>query len=481
MEQLVETGRKAMDHAQKLGVDEAEIYLYTENHISAKFVGGIFASRGGAVKGLTGLFARIGESWIKKKGLPITRSGIKAGVGIRAVVNKATGFSSVSSIADKQILEAVEEAVKIAKIRPPDPNWVALPEHSRPSSQRARFDENVANLDVEEALDMCAECCVVGGDFDKRIVNVMSMVLVSSSSFAVVNTRGVEAFDRGTAFGAYADFKAKAGGDEVSGGDFIHSRTLIRDLDPFASSVAKRATECLGRKPLPEKYVGPVVFENASWNELFTSIFTYATSALNVQENRSVYKGKLGEKVADAKVTVVDDGTLPDGLGTAGTDDEGVPRQKTPVMEKGVLNSFLHNNYSARRDSVGSTGNASRQRAFGSVAYANQPVISPSNLILTSGKGDLNTLLGEVGDCILVKGFMIGAGHSNAVTGDFSVTAGTAFEVEKGAVAYPLKPCTVAGNLYDSLNKIIAVGDDLKTSFNVICPSVAIDKIVVST
>ncbi len=481
MEQLVEIGKKAMDHAQGLGIDEAEIYLYTEKQISSKFVGGIFASRGGAVKGLKGTFARIAESWIKKKGLPIIRSGVKAGVGIRAIANKATGFSSVSSIAEKQVLEAVEEAIKIAKIRPPDPNWGALPEPEEPSHQRATFDEKVSGLDVEETLGMCVDCCVAGGDFDKRITNAMSMVLVASTSFAVVNTRGVEAFDRGTVFAAFADFKAKASGDEVSAGDFIYSRTLVKDLHPFAVSVAKRAVECLGRKALPEKYVGPVIFENTSWNELFTSIFTYGVSASNVQENRSVYKGRVGEKVADEKVSVVDDGTLPDGLGTAGTDDEGVPRQKTSVIEKGVLSSFLHNNYSAKRDNVKSTGNASRQRAFGSVAYANQPVISPSNLILTPGKGDLNALLGEVRNCVLVKGSLVGSSHSNAVTGDFSVTAGTAFKVENGAVAYALKPCTVAGNLYDSLYAIIALGNDLKTYGNVICPSVAIDKVVVST
>jgi PmbA protein len=481
MEQLVEIGKKAIDHAQKLGIDEAEIYLYTEKHISAKFVGGIFASRSGAVKGFKGVFARMMEPWIKKKGLPIIRSGIKAGVGIRAIANKAIGFSSVSSIAEKQVLEAVEQAIKIAKIRPPDPNWVALPEPEEPSPQGATYDEKVSDLDVDDTLRMCVDCCVAGGDFDKRIVNVMSMVLAASTSFAVVNTRGVEAFDRGTVFAVFADFKAKASGDEVSAGDFIYSRTLAKDLPSFAVSVARRAVECLGRKALPEKYVGPVVFENTSWTELFTSIFTYGVSASNVQESRSVYKGKVGEGVADEKVSVVDDGTLPDGLGTAGTDDEGVARRRTPVIEKGVLSGFLHNNYSAKRDNIESTGNASRQRTFGSVAYANQPIISPSNLILASGKGDLSALLGEVRDCVLVKGSMVGSAHSNAVTGDFSVTAGTAFKVENGAVAYPLKPCTVAGNLYGSLNAIIALGSDLKVSGNVICPSVVVDKIVVST
>lgn len=303
----------------------------------------------------------------------------------------------------------------------------------------------------------------------------------ASTSFAVVNTRGVEAFDRGTVFVAFADFRAKSSGDEVSAGDFTYSRTLVKDLHLFAANVAKRAVECLGKKALTEKYVGPVIFENTSWNELFTSIFTYGISASNVQENRSVYKGKVGERVANEKVSVVDDGTLPDGLGNAGTDDEGVPRQKTPMIEKGVLSGFLHNNYSAKRDSVRSTGNASRQRAFGSVAYANQPITSPSNLIPIPGRGDLNALLSEARNCVLVNGSLVGSGHSNAVTGDFSVTAGTSFRVENGAVAYALKPCTVAGNLYDSLNSVSTIGNDLKSSGSIIYPSVVIDKVVVST
>lgn len=119
----------------------------------------------------------------------------------------------------------------------------------------------------------------------------------------------------------------------MAAGDFIYSRTLTKELHPFATSVAKRAVECLGIKPLPEKYSGPVVFENTSWTELSTTIFMHGISALNVQESRSIYKGKAGEKVADERFSVVDDGTLPDGLGTVRTDGESVPRQKTPVID----------------------------------------------------------------------------------------------------------------------------------------------------
>lgn len=141
MEELLRVGNKAAKQAQKLGADEAEIFLYIENQASVKFVGGIFASRGGAVKGIKGSLMRIAEPWIKKKGLPIITSGTRAGVGVRATIKKAIGFSSVSSIEEKKVLGAVEEAVKIAKIRPPDPNWVSLSEPKKPTGQYGIFDK----------------------------------------------------------------------------------------------------------------------------------------------------------------------------------------------------------------------------------------------------------------------------------------------------------------------------------------------------
>jgi len=481
MESLLEVGKKATDHAVKLGVDEAEIFLYTEKQASVKFVGGIFASRAGTVKGFKGFLARIGESWLKKKGLPIVNSGTRAGVGIRAVTNRAIGFSSVSSLEEKRVLEAVEEAAKISKARPPDPNWVSLPELEKLSGEGGIFDEKVSSFDIEEMLSQNVDCCVAAGDVDKRIVSVMSMVSASAVYFGIVNTRGVEASDRRTVFSAYMDVKAKSGDEEVSSGGLLFSRTYVKDLMPIAVKAGRSTIECLGKKPLPEKYVGPVVFENISWSELFSTIFTYGISASNVQEDRSTYKGKLENTVAHESLSVVDDGTLSEGLGTSKTDDEGVPRRKTSVIEKGVLRSYLYDNYAAKRESVSSTGNANRQRAYGSAAYANQPFIAPSNLILVSDKSDLEGLTREMKDGVLVKGSLVGAGHSNAVTGDFSVTAGSAFKVENGVVAYPLKPCTVAGNLYDALKNVLAIGNDSKNFGRIISPSVMIDKVVVST
>ncbi len=479
-EQLRDLGSKAVNHAQKLGAEEAEIFLYTENHASVRFISGIFASRGKTVKGFKGAFARIAEPWIKKKGVPNINSGVKAGVGVRAVINKAIGFSSVSSLEEKPVLEAVEEAVKIAKVRPPDPNWVALPESKKPSEKAGTYDTKISELGIEKMLELGVECCVVAADVDKRITQAMAMVSAGSASFGIVNNRGTGVFDKGTLFITYVSAKGKSGSEEVSSGDFLVSRNYIENVQSVGLSAARRTVECFGKKAMPEKHVGPVVFENMSWNQLFTAIFPSGISGLNVKENRSVFKDKLGQQVAGESVSIVDDGTLPEGVGTTRMDDEGVPRQRTPIIEKGVLASFLYDNYSARRESRESTGNASRRRDP-TAPYANQPVIRPSNLILEPGKDNLEALINQVKNGVLVKGGLIGAFHSNVVTGDFSVTAENAFKIDNGTVAYPLKACTVGGNLYQALNSVLAMGNDSRTFGSVINPSITIDKIVVST
>ncbi|MEM3442382.1 MAG: TldD/PmbA family protein, partial [Candidatus Bathyarchaeia archaeon] len=403
-----------------------------------------------------------------------------AGVGVRAIVEKAIGFSSVSSIEEKRVLEAAEEATRTAKIRPRDPNWGSLPEKKSPCGENGVVDKKIMEDDVEELLELCAGGCVSIGDFDKRIVQAMGSISTSTLTKAVVNTNGVEAFDKGTVFGAYFSAKAKSGTEEASSWDFLISRRYTEDLQPIALNASRRVIESLGKKILPQKYVGPVVFENQSWNELFSAIFAHGISALNVQENRSVYKGKLGTQVAKESVSITDDGTLPEGIGTSKFDDEGVPKQKTPIIEKGVLTNILYDNYAAKREKRESTGNASRM-GRATAAYANQPMIRPSNLIFQPVKGSLQDLISELKDGVLIKGSLIGAFHSNVVTGDFSVTADNAFKIENGEVAFPLKPCTVAGNFYEALNHVIAVGNDSKMFENFVCPSIIVDKIVVST
>jgi len=483
IDRLLDIGNKIVEHAEKLGADESEAYLYVENLTLVKYIGGIVATRGGTFKGVKASLFRLVEPWIKKKGITFMKNGVKAGVGIRTVINKSVGFTSVSSIEEKTTLKAVEEAIHIAKIRPPDPNWKSLPDPKKPAAQSGIFDQKVVDADPAQVLSLSAECCVSASDFDKRIMNVTSGVQTGVVYSAIVNSRGIEAGDKGTAFVGLVMTKAKDGSDEVTSAESLFSRRFVEDPREIGTSASRRSIECLGGKRLEGKALGSVVFENVSFSEMFELMLSSSVSAINVQEERSRYKGKIGEQIAKEDITVTDHGTLSGGFNTTSTDDEGVPRQKTQVIEKGILKSFLYDNYSAKREGRESTGNANRRAMFGPAPYAIQPRVGPSNLVLESEKGSLQDLISEVQEGILVKGSMMGVMHSNFVTGDFSVTALNVFKIKNGQLTYPLKPCSVSGNFHDSLKSIVAIGSDGRCcgfTGNVVCPSVVVEKLTIS-
>lgn len=483
IDELLNIGNKAVKYAEKLGSDESEAYLYVENLTFIQYIGGILATRGGAFKGIKASTFRLLEPWIKRKGITSMKTGTKAGVGFRAVIKKSVGFASVSSIEEKDTLKAVEQAIHVAKIRPPDPNWQSLPDPKKPAAQSGIFDQKIVDADPTQVLSLSAECCVSAADFDKRISQAISYIQTAVIHGGIVNSRGIEVGDKGTMFAGLSGAKAKVGSEEVSGSDSLFSRRFVEDLTDVGTSASRRTIECLEGKRLEEKLSGPVVFENRTFGELFAFMLNSSVSAINVQEERSRYKGKIGEQVANEAVTIIDDGTLPEGFNTTLVDDEGIPRQRTSVIEKGILKSFLYDNYSAKREGRESTGNGTRRLMFGPSPFASQPRVGLSNSVLEPRKGSLQDLIAEVQDGTLVKGSMMGVLHSNFVTGDFSVTATNAFRTKNGQIAYPLKPCSVGGNFHESLKSMVAIGNDSKCGGfigNVICPSVVVDKLTVS-
>ncbi len=141
---------------------------------------------------------------------------------------------------------------------------------------------------------------------------------------------------------------------------------------------AKMSISALKTKSVETKS-GKVILTQFALQELLTHTVINAIRADSVQRGQSPFKGKIGEKVASENLTIFDDGLLAGGLRTAVFDGEGVPHQKTPVIEKGVLRSFLYDNYSAKKDGVESTGNASR------AGYLSTPSIDTTNFHIIPG------------------------------------------------------------------------------------------------
>jgi PmbA protein len=172
----------------------------------------------------------------------------------------------------------------------------------------------------------------------------------------------------------------------------------------------------------------------------------------NVYKGTSPMRGKIGEKLFDEKLTLIDDGTLDGRLGSAPYDDEGVPHHRNVLVEKGVLNGFIYDLRTAAQFGVESTGNAAR-------GLFNQPDPAPTNFMIQSGQTPLKDMIASIKEGILVEG-LLGLGQGNIISGAFSNPLALAFKIEKGEIVGRVKDLSIAGNVYDLLKNVAAVSQE---------------------
>jgi PmbA protein len=175
---------------------------------------------------------------------------------------------------------------------------------------------------------------------------------------------------------------------------------------------------------------------------------------------------------------LADDGLAPEGMATNPFDGEGVPRQRTALLEGGVLQAYLHSTYTARKagENAASTGNAERP------SYRAAPKVAATNLVLTPGSGTLADLAARVGTGLYVES---AAGlHSgvNVVSGEISVGVSGQL-IENGVLGRPVREVTIATDFLSLLGSVSDLGGDLRwipIYGSVSTPSVAVQGITVS-
>ncbi len=248
------------------------------------------------------------------------------------------------------------------------------------------------------------------------------------------------------------------------------SRTLsqLESPEDVGRIAAQRTLRRLGARKVKTARV-PIVFEPMVARTLLGNLFE-AASGDSIYRAASFLVGKLGEQIAGENVTVVDDGTMPGGFGTAPFDGEGVPTRRTLVVERGVLKSYLLNTYTAKKLGLATTGNAAR-------GLAGTPGIGAGNFFMQPGSQSPQEIIAAIPEGLYVTELM-GFGV-NMVTGDYSRGAGGLW-ISGGELVFPVEEITIAGNLKDMLRNITAIGSDLEFRGSVACPTIRIDGMTVA-
>ncbi len=374
------------------------------------------------------------------------------GIAVRVIERRRAGLAYTCDLSADGVEDCVAAAIAMAAVNEPEDDLrlasepVDAPDlgiHEAGLGARPLAERGAVALGVEEAARA----------FDSRISGFRKTTYSDADvTTTIATTHGVRASYRETFFSAGTAAVAAQDGERQIGSHGVGGR---RFADVSARAVGRRAAELavgkLGARDLKTQRL-PVVLDPWMGMALLGAIAPLF-SADNVLKGKSLFAGKIGQRVASAAVTIVDDGRRPGAVRSAPFDGEGAPTTTRTLVEEGVLRAYLTDRKTSRKLGVPTGGNARRG------SYAAPARIGPSNFFARPGGADAAALLRGLDRALAITS-LLNLHTIDPISGEFSLGA-TGDYLEKGERLYPVQGVTIAGNLTELLSSITGVGDDL--------------------
>lgn len=396
-----------------------------------------------------------------------------AGVGLRTIKGKRSGFGFSSVLSAEALGDMVEKAVVGSRA-------VSEDEHLRfPASGQGLpeegldiVDETFGKVAEEDMIRTAIEIEDGARSYDERIKRVRKASFSESlAADRVVNSNGVDITHAATYYSGSVTAVAEGDGASEMGWEIGmgHRRGGVI-ADEIGRKAAMNAVGRLGARAIKTIKCGAVI-ENLVACELLEAL---ASSFLgdNVIKGKSMLIGKKGQKVASSVLNIRDDGIMTGGWATSAFDAEGTPSRKTALVLEGLCQGYLYDTYWAGRAGTQSTGNASRG------GFKSTPGIGITNLCIEKGEKGFDDILKELGDGLFITE-LLGVHTINTVSGDFSLGA-AGFRVEGGKAAYPVRGMAIAGNLLGLFSNVAECASDLRFIGSIGAPSLLINEIEAS-
>ncbi|HEY8375542.1 MAG TPA: TldD/PmbA family protein [Nannocystis sp.] len=415
MSDLLQSAQTAVDLAKKAGAQDAWASLSRDRSVS-------YAYRDGKIE-------KVEESTSR-------------GLGISLYVDGRYSTHSTTDLRPDRLAHFIREAVALTRTLQPDPyRKIPDPElfRNRPTDDLQRLDPTVATIGREQREAWCAEMDARAHE-DARVLSAESHVFSGESQGAAASSNGFSGTWEGSYIGYSCAATVREGEDKRPEG---HAHAVGRFLHglPEPAAIAqlalRRALDRLGSVKGPSIRTTMVVDPEAAVSLLSRALSPLGAAA--IQQGRSYFAGKLGQKVFGDKLTITDDPLIPRGLASRHFDGEGISAKRMPIIEAGVVRNYYVDTYYGRKlDMAPTTG-------------------SPSNRVLALGDKPLAALIADVHDGIYVTSWL--GGNSDPTTGDFSLGL-RGHLIKGGKVDAPIGEMNVTGNLATLFSKLVAVGSD---------------------
>lgn len=375
---------------------------------------------------------------------------IGTGIAIRLYIGTKMG-SAFTNIATKEsVKEAVDLAIAAAKVSTEDTDWIDFPHPQAYPTIDGLWHAEVVNSNPGEIVATTGELITKGSQSEPGLVIVAGGSAAFSEITAYANSNGVACSEKGT--GSFIA-EAAIARTETSTTPMVIAYDIQRNLNVDLDGTVKKVAEIIRRIKTPAKgKTGKykVILHPQAYSQLFTYTLMQGARGDNVARGKSMIADKIGDLIASEIFTLVDDGLFPIGAVTSSFDDEGVPKQRTPIIENGVLQSFLWDTYWANKMDLQSTGNAKRNMRQGLVE------ISPTTLIVEPGSREIDEIISEIDHGCYIQSVQ-GAHSSNPESGDFSVVGNPAILIENGKMVGGVDGLMVSGNIFDLLKNVVEI------------------------
>ena len=381
-------------------------------------------------------------------------TGTDAGVGLRAIANLKTSYAYGNRCSEADVVALAEGLAGAVKA-----GSVATIAKDYPLGPRVNLQISISpdTIEMAKKVAVVREANAAARRLDPRVRQVKVVYSDKHQKLVIANSEGLLVEEDRTytilavqVVAAEKDL-IQTGYEPVGG---LIGFELFDEVDParVAETAARRAVQALEAREAP-RGVMPVVLSSEAGGTMIHEAIGHGLEADLALEGLSVYSNRIGETVASPLITVVDDATMSQRRGSYGYDDEGVPAQRTVLIDKGVLKGYLCDRlYSIRFNEV-STGNGRRQ------SYKHHPIVRMSNTFIAPGEEEPAAILRNTPEGVLVK--KMGGGQVNTVNGDFVFEVSEGYLIRNGQMGDPIRGATLAGNGPQVLQSIDRVGNDL--------------------
>ena len=380
-----------------------------------------------------------------------------SGVGIRAFRGTSTVYGSTSDISRAGLIKCARSVAE-AMGECADGANIVLTERVFPNIHPVRIVPSSA--DIGYKCDLVRSACNAAYAYSDKIVQAAGNLITVDHTIQIANTEGLFTTDRHVR-SRMAVSAIASNGTETQSGSCSPGRGMGLEVfesitpDFIGNEAARQAIVNLGATYCPAGQM-PVAIENGFGGVIFHEACGHSLEATSVGVGCSQMCGKLGEKIANEKVTAIDDGTIAGAWGSVNIDDEGTPTQRNVLIENGVLKNYMIDRLGSRRMGMPMTGSGRRE------SYLYEPTSRMTNTFIDNGPDKNEDIIASMEYGLYAKS--MGGGSVNPLTGAFNFSVNEGYIVRNGKICEAVRGASLIGTGSEILKDIDMVGQNLATA-----------------